>query len=132
MTSTRSLIRAAAVGTTVALVACNVIDVSTPIGWAVVLSVLEFVTIALGRSVYAAWLRHQRTLGRSPRSIVLVGTNDEARSLHKLITEHPELGLTVVAAVRPAHTGFPVPIIGPASDSAAIISETAATGQSSP
>ena len=122
------LIRATAVGTTVAVVAGNVIDLSTPIAWALVLGAFEFGTIALGRSVYAAWLRHQRTLGRYVRSIVLVGTNDEARSLHKLITEHPELGFTVAAAVGPYASGFPVPIIGPASDAAAIIVETAATG----
>ena len=57
-----------------------------------------------------------------------MGTNDEARSLYKLVTDQPELGFVVTAAAGRYTDDFPVPIIGTATDAVAHITDTGATG----
>jgi exopolysaccharide biosynthesis polyprenyl glycosylphosphotransferase len=122
------LMRATVIGTGLAVVATGLIWQFIPLTWAVTLGALEFLALALGRSGYAAWLRHERSQGRYVRPVILLGTNDEARSLYKLVTDQPELGFVVTAAAGPYQDDFPVPIIGTATDAVAHITDTGATG----
>lgn len=58
---------------------------------------LMLVFLVIGRSAYRAWLTARRTQGEYRRSVVLVGTNDEAAGLHDLLRSHVEIGLEVAA-----------------------------------
>jgi exopolysaccharide biosynthesis polyprenyl glycosylphosphotransferase len=51
------------------------------------------------RSGYRGWLRDRRREGRFCRPVVLVGLNDEALSMHRLLDCHPELGFRVTAVL---------------------------------
>jgi exopolysaccharide biosynthesis polyprenyl glycosylphosphotransferase len=51
------------------------------------------------RSGYRGWLRDRRREGRFCRPVLLVGLNDEALEMHRLIDCHPELGFRVTAVV---------------------------------
>lgn len=56
------------------------------------------------RWCFARWLKARRTTGRSLRTVVLVGTNDDAVDLWTTLTSEPDLGYrvgAVVGAVRP-------------------------------
>ena len=48
------------------------------------------------RSALRAWLLRQRAAGRFCRTVVLIGTNDEAVAMYDIISQHPELGYIVV------------------------------------
>ena len=122
------LMRATVIGTALAVAATGVIWDVIPLAWAITLGAVEFGALALGRSGYAAWLRHERSLGRYVRPVILLGTNNEARALYKLVTDQPELGFVVTAAAGRYTDDFPVPIIGTATDAVAHITDTGATG----
>jgi exopolysaccharide biosynthesis polyprenyl glycosylphosphotransferase len=122
------LMRATIIGTLLAVALTGVIWHFIPLRWVIALAAVEFVALALGRSGYAAWLRHERSQGRYVRPVLLLGTNDEARSLYKLVTDQPELGFVVTAAAGRYEDDFPVPIIGTATDAVAHITDTGATG----
>lgn len=65
--------------------------------------VASFILLASSRSAYASCLRSRRRHGGLSRSVVIVGDNDEAIQLQRLLDGHPELGFTAVAMVgRPA------------------------------
>jgi len=58
-----------------------------------------FVLVAFSRAWFGAWLKALRATGRYVRPIVIVGTNDEARTLLNLLETHPELGYRVAGVV---------------------------------
>ena len=69
--------------------------------WVVVTAAgASFVTLAMGRSIYADWLRLSRSHGYFVRPICLVGSNDEAEDLAHLLGDHPELGYRITASDR--------------------------------
>jgi exopolysaccharide biosynthesis polyprenyl glycosylphosphotransferase len=70
--------------------------------------------------------------GRFTRSVMLVGTGDEAYELHKMLADEPELGYRVVGVVGRAHEvaerHFSVPYLGAATDAAMIAREQGVLG----
>jgi exopolysaccharide biosynthesis polyprenyl glycosylphosphotransferase len=76
------------------------IDISTV--KAVAGGTLLFLLANAGRAGFRAWLQAGRRRGRFLRPIVIVGGNDEAFDLFKLIGDHPETGFTVCAVAGEA------------------------------
>jgi exopolysaccharide biosynthesis polyprenyl glycosylphosphotransferase len=97
--------------------------------WTQALAVLF---VFFGRMTYRALLRRARRDGRFTRSIMLVGTGDEAYELHKMLADEPELGYRVVGIVGRAHEvterHFSVPYLGAATDAATIAQEHGVRG----
>ncbi len=58
-----------------------------------------FVFLNLWRSTFASWLANQRRLDRYTRPILLIGTNDDALRLRRLLETHPELGYRITGIV---------------------------------
>lgn len=67
--------------------------------WAGVLSLLVAASARLG---YRTWLQCCRERGERKKEIVIVGANQDAVSLVKLIEDNPELGFTVSGVTCPA------------------------------
>lgn len=93
---------------------------------------LSFLSLFLGRSLYRGWLEDRRRAGHFHRRVVLVGTNDEARHLHRLFHQHPEHGVTVIGAVGP-QPGAPLddsdlPVLGQVEDVVAAVRLAGASG----
>jgi exopolysaccharide biosynthesis polyprenyl glycosylphosphotransferase len=60
---------------------------------------LSWVFLMFSRSMYRAWVSHQRSLGRHSRRVVVIGSDEEANRLNELFFTHSELGMTVVGIV---------------------------------
>lgn len=95
-------------------------------------SVSSFLALVIGRSAFRAWLSQQRAVGQFTRSVLLIGTNAEARHLLGLVSRHPELGIEVVGVLgNPAEaaiTGIDLDLlVGPV---AAVDRELARSGAS--
>jgi exopolysaccharide biosynthesis polyprenyl glycosylphosphotransferase len=61
--------------------------------------VATMVFLLMFRSGYRGWLRDRRREGRFCRPVVLVGVNEEALDMHRLLHHHPELGFRVTAVL---------------------------------
>jgi exopolysaccharide biosynthesis polyprenyl glycosylphosphotransferase len=93
-------------------------------------SILAFVFLALGRSLYRAWLTSQRRRGRYGRPVLIVGADDDAAAWSRLLNDHPELGLRVsgiVSDTRPFSLPE-VPWLGSVAELRDIARSTGATG----
>lgn len=55
--------------------------------------------VLTGRSGFRIWLQGQRRSGRRCRSVVMIGSNDEAAEIVELIGQHPEFGIRIVAVI---------------------------------
>ncbi|MEM8904383.1 MAG: sugar transferase [Actinomycetota bacterium] len=51
--------------------------------------------LLMGRSGFRIWLQGQRRAGKRCRSVVMIGSNDEAAELVELIGQHPEFGIRI-------------------------------------
>jgi exopolysaccharide biosynthesis polyprenyl glycosylphosphotransferase len=92
----------------------------------------SFVTLVLGRSIYADWLRLSRSHGYFVRPICLVGSNDEAVDLAYLLCDHPELGYRITGVIGDESEWLDrlpnVPVLQPGTDPAETVRSTGATG----
>lgn len=108
---------AAAMGALPLAVDAAMADVPLPVAEMALLVVVAFVFLVLGRSAFDAWLRSRRLRGEFCRPVVLVGVTEEAREVHRLLLDHPELGYRVVGVVghEPEVGEWPadVPWLGP-------------------
>jgi exopolysaccharide biosynthesis polyprenyl glycosylphosphotransferase len=84
------------------------------------------------RSGYRGWLRDRRREGRFCRPIVLVGINDEALDMHRLLDCHPELGFRVTGVLgdpeEAARVGLSSLWAGTVADAVAVTHARGATG----
>jgi FlaA1/EpsC-like NDP-sugar epimerase len=71
---------------------------------AAALACATLVLLVAGRSGFDAWLRECRRRGQYCRSVIVVGTGDEAREFAELVRDHPELGYRVQGLVGPYPT----------------------------
>jgi exopolysaccharide biosynthesis polyprenyl glycosylphosphotransferase len=62
-------------------------------------SLIALVALVTERTAFRNWLKTQRSRGRFCRPVLLVGIDDQTRSLRQLLEEHPDLGFKVVGAV---------------------------------
>jgi exopolysaccharide biosynthesis polyprenyl glycosylphosphotransferase len=85
-------------------------------------AVVVFLLMALARSVFGHWLRVQRAAGTHTRDLIIVGSNDEGRSLADLIQCQPELGYRLVGYVGTPEPGeWSVPCLGGVAEVPAIL-----------
>lgn len=101
----------------IALIAGRVLGEDKPIRFPISVALFSFFFFNVWRMTFNAWLRKARRGGRFTRPIVLIGANDDALSLNRLIRSHPELGYRVVGIVgdtfRPGQYDFGgIPILG--------------------
>ncbi|MEA2827816.1 MAG: hypothetical protein QOG43_2255 [Actinomycetota bacterium] len=91
---------------------------------------LMFVLLRSLRSGFCTYLEAGRKEGRFRRPVVLVGDNEEADHLYRLLGQHPELGFEVVGFV--AETGacrrFDIPYLGPVGQTEQAVARAGATG----
>ncbi|MDP9441964.1 MAG: exopolysaccharide biosynthesis polyprenyl glycosylphosphotransferase [Actinomycetota bacterium] len=91
------LARASVLAVVAALVLPRALPVELPTETALVGGVLTFVLLNVARAGFRAWLHAGRRAGRFLRLVVIVGANDEAYDLFKLVRDHPETGFCVAA-----------------------------------
>jgi exopolysaccharide biosynthesis polyprenyl glycosylphosphotransferase len=101
----------------IALIGGRVLGEGKPVRFPILVAVLSFFLLNFWRMAFSAWLRKARGGGRFTRPIVLIGANDDALSLNRLMRTHPELGYRVVGIVgddfRPNQYEYGgVPILG--------------------
>lgn len=93
---------------------------------------LAWAGMAVGRGVFGAWLRVARGEGRFSRPLLLVGANDEARHLARLVAVHPELGyrLVGVCGARGSYdeNDFDIPWLGEAESVLGLIDSAGVRG----
>lgn len=110
----------------------NRLGVPMSLGRAAAAMACMFVLLSVFRGAYGAWLRRARTVGRYCRPVLLVGTGEEARELHRLLTHHPELGYRVQGVLgnpdELAAWGTGSPWLGTVGDAPAVVERTGATG----
>lgn len=90
-------------------------------------------TLVLGRAGYRTWLSQRRRAGQYTRDLVLVGANEHALDLHRLLEEQTELGFRIrglVSHPRQAHWAqqLGVPWLGPVGAAQDAIRRVRATG----
>jgi len=82
-----------ALGTAVVLVVIEqVLRANLPLREVWLAGFVAFATIALQRTAFTAWLRHNRAAGRFVRDLVMVGADADAVELAAVMRDHPELG----------------------------------------
>ena len=91
--------RASVFSATVALVLPRLLDVDLRIRGALVGASLTFLFLVAFRGLYRTWLTMGRRDGHFVRPVVIVGDNDEAFDLGKLLRDHPELGFRVAETI---------------------------------
>src|SRR5581483_10996211 len=93
------LSRAAIFSGVVAYFVADQVGLAITVPTAVVGSAIAFVMLACCRSLYDGWLKAARGAGRFARPVVIIGSNDEASELCRLLETHPEVGLRAVGVV---------------------------------
>jgi exopolysaccharide biosynthesis polyprenyl glycosylphosphotransferase len=126
------LARAATLSAVSAFVVGNLIDAGIS-GWrAAAGGALSFVLLAWFRSLYTTWLKWARAQGRYCRPVLIVGSNEQAHELYRLLDNHPEIGFRVVGVVGHApdvaHWTEPARYLGTLDDSLAAASASGVTG----
>ncbi len=88
-----------------------------------------FTLLITTRGMYRHWLSVGRRDGRFLRSVVVVGTNEEAFDLCKLIGDHPELGFRVAGVVGDdGSLEHLVPRLGDLDDIVGVVERSGANG----
>jgi exopolysaccharide biosynthesis polyprenyl glycosylphosphotransferase len=84
------------------------------------------------RTMFTEWLRVARLRGSFVRPVCVIGSDDEAEDLVRLLGDHPELGYRVAAVVgEPAEWGSRLPgvtFLAAGHDPAGAVAATGATG----
>lgn len=93
------LARVAILSGAVAIVVGNALGVHLSTRLTIVAPACMLLTLATLREAYTLWLRACRARGRFARDVVVIGTNDEANELCRLLQTQPELGYRVRGVV---------------------------------
>jgi exopolysaccharide biosynthesis polyprenyl glycosylphosphotransferase len=107
------------------------IDAPIEAGLAILAGCATLVLLVAGRSGFDAWLRECRRRGQYCRSVIVVGTGDEALEFARLVHDHPELGYRVIGMVGPytePDADKYVDWLGPAGDELSALRATGADG----
>jgi exopolysaccharide biosynthesis polyprenyl glycosylphosphotransferase len=126
------LARAATLSAVSAFVVSNLIHAGIS-GWrAAAGGALSFVLLAWFRALYTTWLKWARTQGRYCRPVLIVGSNEQAHALYRLLDNHPEIGFRVAGVVGNApdvaHWPEPARYLGTLDDSLAAATASGVTG----
>jgi len=90
-----------------------------------------FATASALRWQFGRWLREQRAQGRYLRSVVLIGSNDDAAQLRTMLRSEPELGYKVVGMIgnsQDSHLWDGLPVSHDLADIPRIAASTGANG----
>jgi exopolysaccharide biosynthesis polyprenyl glycosylphosphotransferase len=90
-----------------------------------------FALLNVERGMFAYLVRTWRAQGLYARPVVIIGTNDEGRELHHLLTTEPELGYQVVGVIGDPFDGaidWPVPWLGDGADAVDVLRANGITG----
>ncbi len=90
------LLFAAAVSAFAAHFAFKALGTPASTAWSVVGGIAAFLAVAVGRSAYSGWLAVARLQRKICRPVVVVGSNEEAWHLYRLLELHAEIGMRVV------------------------------------
>ena len=93
------LARVAILSGAVAIVVGNALSVHLSTRLTIVAPTCVLITLATLREAYTVWLRACRARGRFARDVIVIGTNDEANELCRLLQTQPELGYRVRGVV---------------------------------
>jgi exopolysaccharide biosynthesis polyprenyl glycosylphosphotransferase len=112
--------------------ASSLVGVDVRAAEALVGGVATMVFLLMFRSGYRGWLRDRRREGRFCRPVMLVGLNDEALDMQRLLHHHPELGFRVTAVLgdreEATRLGMASLWTGTVADAAAVARTSATTG----
>ena len=124
--------RAAAFAAAAALLLPRVTPVDVSVTGALAGAGTTFLALITARGVYRHWLQAGRRDGRFLREMLVVGSNEEAYELCKLIADHPELGFRVAGVLGDRREvldlGYLVPWLGPISRTSAVLGQTGING----
>lgn len=95
----RGLLRSAVVTGAAAWLAARISGVSIPAVALASGATVTFLALVAARAVYRAWLRHRREAGSFRRPVLILGEGEDARTLHRVLTQHPEMGYEVRGVV---------------------------------
>ncbi|HZP28163.1 MAG TPA: sugar transferase [Acidimicrobiia bacterium] len=124
------LSRAAIFSGVVAYFVADQVGLAITVPTAVVGSAIAFVMLACCRSLYDGWLKAARGAGRFARPVVIIGSNDEASELCRLLETHPEVGLRAVGVVgrQDQVQGWRVPWLGRVEEAVELVELAGANG----
>lgn len=126
------LARAAALSAVAAFVVGNLIDADITAWRAAAGGALSFVVLAWFRALYTTWLKWARAQGRYCRPVLIVGSNEQAHALYRLLDNHPEIGFRVTGVVGNApdvaHWAESARYLGTLGDTVAAAAATGVTG----
>lgn len=110
------LLRAVLPAAAIAFIAQSLLGSSAQPAQVIVGALLALPLLIIGRGIYSAWLRQSRGRGRFQRPVILVGANEEAQSIARLVSVHADLGYEIIG-ICGDHTdylrlGFDEPWLG--------------------
>jgi len=121
---TSRLLRVGLVTAAVGVVSLHRLGVPVSAGRVVLGSIVLVAALGMARSVFAAWLQMRRSAGDYSRPMVMVGTNDEAGRLERLIALHPEFGYRLCGVIADPPAGqqskLRAPLLGSVVNTVAI------------
>ena len=123
--------RAAAIAGIASLLLPRVLPVELGTETAVVGAAATFLLLLVGRGGYRHWLQAGRKEGRFVRPVIIVGCNDEAADLCKLVKDHPELGFRLAGLVGTPSDELgepPAPILGDLRDALRAVQAAGVSG----
>jgi exopolysaccharide biosynthesis polyprenyl glycosylphosphotransferase len=105
---------------------------SVSAGFAIAGTTLSLVTLLTSRTLYRAWLTAARTAGHFTRPVLLVGIDERAAEIHRVLDEQPELGFVVVGALGSEKAASELGMAhlwrGEVDEAVALVSRGVATG----
>jgi len=90
------LLRAVLPATTLAFIAQAFLHTAVQPLQLVVGALLALPLLVIGRGIFSAWLRQSRGRGRFQRPVILVGANEEAQGIARLVSVHADLGYEII------------------------------------
>lgn len=95
----RGLLRSAVAAGVAAWLGAHASGLSVPVVQLASGTALTFVALVVARAVHRAWLRHRREGGSFRRPVLILGEGEDARTLHRVLTQHPDMGYEVRGVV---------------------------------
>lgn len=124
--------RAAAFAAGAALLLPRVTVVDVSLAGAAAGGAATFFALITARGLYRHWLQAGRRNGRFLRELLVIGSNEEAFDLCKLLDDHPELGFRVAGVLgnrdEVLALEYLVPWLGPISRVPAVLEQTGVNG----
>jgi exopolysaccharide biosynthesis polyprenyl glycosylphosphotransferase len=124
------LSRAAVLSGLVAWFVADQVNLPITVPTAAIGSLLAFVVLACSRSLYDGWLKAARSAGRFGRPVVVIGSNEEAYELCRLLETHPEAGFRPIGVIgrQEQVQAWQVPWLGQLDDAVETVRLAGANG----